>query len=107
MVLHQEQGILAGLVGDKVMTEINRQDALESCNGWVERLKPKKGKRPRGANTANRNIGNLRLLHERYFRHIGQEERQNPFRNLNFRETVKKEVPPFADTWVRGEDSGA
>lgn len=101
MVLHEEQGIFAELVADKVMTEITRQDALEFCNGWVERLKPKKGKRPRGANTANRDIGNLRLVHERYFRHIGQEERQNPFRNLNFRETVKKEVPPFPDDWVR------
>lgn len=38
-----------------------------------------------------------------YFKYIGEESRQNPFRNLSFKETVKAEVPPFENDWVRSK----
>lgn len=91
----------AEVVGDRAMTQITREDALKFYNWWAGRLKPGKGARAKGANTANRDIGNLRQLHDRYFKYIGQEERPNPFRNLSFREAVGKDVPPFPDDWVR------
>ncbi len=89
------------LVGDKPVEAITRADALEFYNWWAGRLKPKNGVAARGANTANRDLGNLRKLLREYFRHIGEEDRPNPFRNLSFREASLAETPPFPDAWVR------
>ena len=89
------------VVGNKPMETLTREDALKFYNWWADRLKPKKGAQARGANTANRDLGNLRLLYREYFRHIGEETRPNPFRNLAFKETIADKVPPFPDDWVR------
>ncbi len=92
------------VVDDKPMTELDRADALKFYNWWKDRIKANEGKKRRGANTANRDLGNLRKLYKEYFKHIGEEERPNPFRNLSFRETAisdKKKTPPFEDEWVR------
>ena len=89
------------VVGDKEITKISRDDALKFYHWWGERLKPKKGKKPLQANTANRDLGNLRKLIREYFQYIGEESRQNPFRNLSFKETVKADVPPFENDWVQ------
>ncbi|MEZ5999546.1 DUF6538 domain-containing protein [Hyphomonas sp.] len=94
-------GYFIEVVGDKPVTKITRDDALKFYHWWGERLKPKKGGKALQANTANRDIGNLRKLLTEYFKHIGEESRQNPFRNLSFKETVKAEVPPFETDWVR------
>lgn len=94
-------GYFIDLLGDKPIADITREDALKFYNWWAERLKPKKGGSAKRPNTANRDIGNLRLLHDRYFKHLGEEGRPNPFRNLVFKETTKAEVPPFPDQWVR------
>ena len=96
-------GYFIDVVGDKPITDITRDDALKFYNWWGERLKPKKGKKPLQANTANRDLGNLRKLVREYFKYIGEESRQNPFRNLSFKETVKAEVPPFENEWVRSK----
>ena len=96
-------GYFIDVVGDKPITDITRDDALKFYNWWGERLKPKKGKKPLQANTANRDLGNLRKLVREYFKYIGEESRQNPFRNLSFKETVKAEVPPFENDWVRSK----
>lgn len=96
-------GCFVDVVGDKPITDITRDDALKFYNWWGERLKPKKGKKPLQANTANRDLGNLRKLVREYFKYIGEESRQNPFRNLSFKETVKAEVPPFENDWVRSK----
>lgn len=96
-------GYFVDVVGDKPITDITRDDALKFYNWWGERLKPKKGKKPLQANTANRDLGNLRKLVREYFKYIGEESRQNPFRNLSFKDTVKAEVPPFENDWVRSK----
>lgn len=94
-------GYFVDLIGDKPVAEITREDALRFYNWWADRLKPKRGGTTKRPNTANRDIGNLRLLLDRYFKHVGEEDRPNPFRNLGFKETTKAEVPPFPDAWVR------
>lgn len=50
------------LVGNKPIAAISRNDALKYYNWWAERLIPKNGEKPLKANTANRDIGNMRLL---------------------------------------------
>lgn len=88
-------------VGDKPMHEITRDDASRYYNWLAERLLPKPGKTPLKSNTANRDLGNMRQLYHAYFEHVGEEDRQNPFRNLSFKDTVASGVKPFDDSWVR------
>lgn len=90
------------LVGDKPIGAITRQDGLQYYNWWKDRLIERPGRPTLSANTANRDIGNMRVLYDAYFKHIGEEDRANPFRNLSFKaKKTKGEVPPFEDTWVR------
>lgn len=89
------------LVGDKPMIQITREDARSYYNWWAERLIPSGDAKPLKANTANRDIGNMRLLYSSYFTHLGDETRDNPFRNLSFKDSSPTEVPPFEDKWVR------
>ncbi|WP_026941341.1 site-specific integrase [Hellea balneolensis] len=53
--------------------------------------------------SANRDLGNLRKLYRRYFEHIGDENRQNPFLNLRFASPKLQQVQPFSDDWVRSK----
>ena len=93
---------LIDLIGDKPITAITRQDALAYYNWWKDRLVPKSDEKPLSPNTANRDIGNVRVLYEAYFKYIGEEDRANPFRNLSFKsKKVKGEVLPFDDDWIR------
>lgn len=91
------------LVGDLPMRGIERKHALTFYTWWKDRLMPKPGGKACKPNTANRDLGNLRKLYAVYFRHVGEEERQNPFRNLNFQDGFASEVPPFEDDWVRSK----
>ena len=91
------------VVGDKAMTEIVRKDGLDYYKWWAGRLQPKGKEKPLKANTANRDIGNMRLLYSAYFKHIGDEDRQNPLRNLSFKDSSPTEVPAFSDKWVRSK----
>jgi len=92
---------LIDLIGDKPILTITRQDAQSYYNWWRERLTPKPGRKELTANTANRDLGNVRKLYFEYCKFIGEEERANPFRNLSFKDKLKGEVPPFEDEWVR------
>ena len=89
------------VVGDKPISEIDRKDALAFYNWWTNRITAKSRAKRRGANTANRDLGNIRKLYKEYFKHIGEEDRPNPFRNLSFKENSVVEVPPFESDWVR------
>ncbi|MEM1104085.1 MAG: DUF6538 domain-containing protein [Pseudomonadota bacterium] len=92
------------LVGDKPMTAVTRQDARHYFNWWKDRIVPSDGKEALSANTANRDLGNVRVLFDAYFKHIGQEDRANPFRNLSFKSKKSKgKVLPFEDDWVRSK----
>jgi len=90
------------VVGDTKMTAITREDALAYRSWWMERmLSQEDGTRPAKPNTANRHIGNMRTLYEAYFRHLGEEERPNPFRRLFFKSETRADVPQFENDWVR------
>ena len=89
------------LVGDLALRDITRKHALQYYNWWKDRLIPKPGRKTLKANTANRDLGNMRRLYSAYFKHIGEEDRANPFRNLSFQETLTPDVPPFETDWVR------
>lgn len=94
------------VVGDLPMHEINREDhAIKFQKWWVDRMNPPKdtGEKPVTANTVNRHIGNMRSLYTRYFAHIGQEDRLNPFRNMFFKQKTQETKPPFSTKWLRDE----
>jgi integrase len=100
----KQRGIqyLIDLVGDKPIAALTRQDGLRYYNWWKDRLVPSGDDKALSPNTANRDIGNVRVLYDAYFKHIGEEDRANPFRNLSFRSRKAKGVVlPFEDSWVR------
>lgn len=89
-------------VGDLEIEEITREQALKYKNWWASKMNPTDQRvKAITASTANRHIGNIRALYREYFKHIGREQQQNPFRNINFTVRIKKEVPAFEDNWVR------
>ncbi len=87
--------------GDMPMDKITRDEARKFYNWWGERLLPKGNKKGLSPNTANRDLGNLRKLYRKYWEYEGDEERLNPFRNLNFVERQGEDVPHFENDWVR------
>ena len=91
------------LCGNKPILEIDRSDAQAYHSWWAERLLPSGDEKPLKPNTANRDIGNMRTLCREYFKYIGQEDRENPFRNLSFKNSSPSEVPPFENNWVRSK----
>jgi integrase len=91
-------------MGDLALLDISRDTALQYKAWWAAKITPKNAKAPPvTANTANRHIGNIRSLYTDYFKHIGEESRPNPFRNIHFKAKVKKEVPAFENDWVRSK----
>jgi len=89
------------LNGDMDMTEIGRDEARKVYRFWADRVQPKGNSKHMSGSSANRDLGNLRKLYRRYFEHIGDENRQNPFRNLRFASPKLKQVQPLSDDWVR------
>lgn len=89
------------LCGDIAMTDINRDHALKLYRHWQERIAPKDGKSTHSASSGNRDIGNMRVLYEAYFAHIGEIDRPNPFAKLNFSVRKKRSRPPFPTDWLK------
>lgn len=88
--------------GNIPLEDISRDIALKYQSHWARQVKPTDAKkRPVAPNTANRHIGNIRTLYTDYYKHIGEEERPNPFRNMHFKAKARTEVPPFSSKWVR------
>jgi integrase len=88
--------------GDIPLEDITRELALDYQKHWAGQVKPKDpGAAAIAPNTANRHIGNVRSLYGDYFRHVGEEDRPNPFRNMHFKARARTEVPPFSSAWVR------
>ena len=88
--------------GDLVMEEITREHALAYKAWWAEQVMPSDpDKEPLTGYTANRRIGGIRSLYREYFEHIGEEDRQNPFRKISFKVRQKTEVPAFPSDWVQ------
>ena len=90
------------VMGDLDMDSITREQALAYEDWWRDRMKAnKEGKAGVKPNTANRHIGNIRGLYTSFFKYIGDEDRQNPFRNMHFTGTTKSSVAAFDNEWVR------
>jgi hypothetical protein len=87
--------------GDLDMKEITRDHAHAIRKFWQDRIHPKDGRKPMSGSTGNKDLGSLRKLYRKYFEHIGEEDRQNPFRNMRFAETKIQTVKSFDNEWVR------
>jgi len=70
------------LFGDLAMDEITRVQAREFYDWWTGRLFPEGKQKPLSADSANRDLSNLRNLFQEYWIFEGEEGRENPFRNL-------------------------
>lgn len=88
------------LVGDKAMTDINADDARKIYRHWLARIAPKEGRATASASSGNRDIGNLRVLYEAYFRHMGDHRRPNPFDGFGFSTKKKRSRPPIPVDWI-------
>ena len=90
------------VMGDLEMDSITREQALAYEDWWRNRMKVgENGKAGVKPNTANRHIGNIRGLYKSFFKYIGEEDRQNPFRNMHFTGTTKSSVAAFDNEWVK------
>lgn len=89
-------------MGDLDVNEITRDVALKYREWWMKRMLPdKQGKVSAKPNTANRHVGNMRNMIEAYYKHIGEETRDNPFRNFYFSAINRSSVKPFENEWVQ------
>lgn len=88
------------LNGDIAMVDINRDHGLKLYKFWQERIAPKDGKATHSSSSGNRDIGNMRVLYEAYFSHVGEVDRPNPFARLNFSVRKKRSRPPFPTEWI-------
>jgi len=61
----------------------------------------RRDRKPMSGSTGNKDLGSLRKLYRKYFEHIGEEERQNPFRNMRFAVTKLQSVKSFDVNWLR------
>ncbi|RWF02942.1 tyrosine-type recombinase/integrase [Mesorhizobium sp.] len=89
------------LVEDKPMEEITIDDAKKIYRHWLARIAPKEGKATAGASSGNRDLGNMRVLYEAYFKHMGDARRLNPFEGLGFSLKKKRSRPPIPTDWIR------
>ena len=89
------------LNGDVDMRKIDREHGRKVYKFWADKVHPKNGEKPLSGSSANRDLGNLRKLYRMYFEHVGEEDRQNPFRNLRFSAKKMKQVKPFANSFVQ------
>jgi integrase len=89
------------VVEDKAMTEITRDDGRAFHKHWLEKVAPKNGGPRKSASMGNRMVGNMRVLYDAYFTHLGDLDRQNPFKGLSFAEKFKKSRPPFPLDWIK------
>jgi len=90
------------LCGNLTMDELRREHGRQFYDWWGERLSPdnKEGHTYR-PNSANRELGNLRQLFREYWTYQGEEDRENPFRKLRFKDTPTESTPSFPDVWVQ------
>jgi integrase len=90
------------LVSDKAMEEITVDDARTVYKHWLARIVPKKGQSATAsANSGNRDLGNMRVLYEAYFKYQGDSKRTNPFDGFSFSQKNKRSRPPIPTEWIR------
>jgi len=86
---------------DKAMEDITVDDARKVYQHWLARIAPKEGRPTASYSSGNRDLGNLRVLHEAYFKHMGQTHRANPFGGFGFSAKKKRSRPPIPVDWIR------
>lgn len=92
------------LCGNLTMEAIERRHGRQFYDWWGERLRPDtKNVRAYRPNSANRELGNLRLIFREYWTYHGDEDRENPFRKLRFKDTPPEPTPSFSDEFVRSK----
>lgn len=90
------------LVSDKAMAEITADDARKVYLYWLGRIVPKKGQPVTASpNSGNRDLGNMRVLYEAYFKYQGDAKRPNPFDGFSFSQKNKRSRPPIPTEWIR------
>jgi len=88
------------LCGDLPMDQVTRAHAKQVFDWWSGRVNPTDGSKPLHANSANKDFTNLRTLFEKFWAYQGDETRDNPFRNLRFKNVIYKDIPPFEPDWI-------
>ena len=90
------------VVGDLVMADITREDAQKYFEWWNDQLAPKDPSvAPKKPKTAARHFSDIRKLYSEYYKYMGEEDRLNPFRNMNFKGKSRTVIPAFESEWVR------
>ncbi|ANN58698.1 integrase [Mesorhizobium loti NZP2037] len=95
------------LNGDIAMEEITIDHAKKLYRHWLARVLARsaptdpQGVKPAGASAGNRDVGNMRVLYEAYFKYQGDSRRENPFDGLGFSNKVKRPRPPIPTDWIR------
>lgn len=88
--------------GDIPLTEISREVATSYRDWWQSRMLPQKdGSKPATPNTANRHVGNIRSLYQRYFKYRGVDDVEDPFRGFFFAGKSTAKRASFSDDFVR------
>lgn len=84
------------MVGDKVLSEITRDDMLDFRQWWSERLEVEE----LTANSANKDLGHLGKVLKR----VNELKRLNldlPLGGLKFRQGKSEPRPPFSSEWIK------
>jgi len=92
------------VIGDKAMIDITRKDAQKYFEWWNRELAPLNPEiKPKKPKTAARHFSDIRKLYSEYFKYMGDEDRPNPFRNLNFKGKSRTVIPAFETDWIRSK----
>ncbi len=89
--------------GDLPMNEIKRSHARQVYDWWSKRVNPTDDSKPLHANSGNKDFTNLKTLFERFWAYQGDETRENPFRNLRFKNVIYKDIPSFEPDWIKNK----
>ncbi|PWL18996.1 integrase [Falsochrobactrum shanghaiense] len=95
---HKQRAIdhFVKIVSDKAIADITREDAQKFYKVWLQKItRPEKNQAVISASMGNRMMGGMRVLFAEYFKHMGDRDRPNPFRDLSFAEKVEKSRPPI------------
>jgi integrase len=80
---------------DMAIEDISRDDAKKFHDHYKALIAPtEKGVKRMSVSLGNRRVGDMRILHGRYFKHINVDI-PNPFEGLNFRQKFKKRRIPY------------
>lgn len=92
------------VIGDLPIAQIGREEARDYFKWWNDQVMPlDPEEKPKSPKTANKHFGDMRDLYQKYYTFIGEEDRQNPFRNLSFktRKSRQKKRLPFSSKWIQ------